>query len=254
MAYQIEGQLLEVCSCEVLCPCWIGEMPDGGTCDGVVAYHIEKGTVNGVDVSGHTFALAGFIPGNALDGNWKVVLFVDDGASAAQRDAILNAFTGELGGPLADVASLVGEVVAVEQTPISVRVVEGKGTLKIGVSRGCGDDAVRRSNRRGHHVARDRVHDDPRLAGVCLQGIALQAQQRYVRNQGRGSSGSQRNPGNVPVRGVTNRQPVATTEGDSSHVSVQSTNRAEPGSVSGRHVRNHNVGVAESLDAGTLAA
>ena len=132
MAYQLEGQLLEVCNCEVLCPCWIGEMPDGGTCDGVVAYHIERGTVNGVDVSGHTFALAGYIPGNALDGNWKAVLFVDDGATAEQRDAILAAFTGDLGGPLADVAQLVGEVVAVEQSPISVQVDEGKGTLKIG--------------------------------------------------------------------------------------------------------------------------
>jgi hypothetical protein len=132
MSYQLEGQLLEVCSCEVLCPCWIGELPDGGTCEGVVAYHIDNGTVNGVDVSGHTFALAGFIPGKAIDGNWKAVLFVDDGASDTQRDAILKAFSGELGGPLADVAQLVGEVVAVEQTPISFQVVEGKGTLKIG--------------------------------------------------------------------------------------------------------------------------
>ena len=28
--YQLEGTLLEVCSCDVLCPCWIGEDPDGG--------------------------------------------------------------------------------------------------------------------------------------------------------------------------------------------------------------------------------
>ena len=132
MAYELEGQLLEVCSCEVLCPCWIGEMPDGGTCEGVVAYHVERGSVNGIDVSGHTFALAGHIPGNALDGNWKVVLFVDDKAGDEQRDAILNAFTGQLGGPLADVAQLVGEVVAIEKAPISVEVSEGKGTLKIG--------------------------------------------------------------------------------------------------------------------------
>ena len=25
MAYQLEGRLLEVCDCNVLCPCWIGE-------------------------------------------------------------------------------------------------------------------------------------------------------------------------------------------------------------------------------------
>ncbi len=50
--YQLEGSLLEVCSCDVLCPCWIGEDPDQGTCDAVVAYHFDKGTINGVDVGG----------------------------------------------------------------------------------------------------------------------------------------------------------------------------------------------------------
>ncbi len=36
MAYQLEGRILEVCDCNVLCPCWIGEDPDNGTCDAVV--------------------------------------------------------------------------------------------------------------------------------------------------------------------------------------------------------------------------
>lgn len=30
--YDLEGSLLEACSCAVLCPCWIGEDPDGGSC------------------------------------------------------------------------------------------------------------------------------------------------------------------------------------------------------------------------------
>jgi hypothetical protein len=132
MAYQLEGRLLEVCNCEVLCPCWIGELPDNGTCDAVVAYHIDKGAVNGVDVSGHTLALISHIPGKAVDGNWRVVLFIDDAATQEQHDAILSAFTGALGGPLADIAQLVGEVVAVERQPISFDVVDGKGTLRIG--------------------------------------------------------------------------------------------------------------------------
>ena len=28
MGYHLEGRLLEVCDCRVLCPCWIGEDPD----------------------------------------------------------------------------------------------------------------------------------------------------------------------------------------------------------------------------------
>ena len=54
MAYKLEGSLLEVCNCEVLCPCWIGVDPDRGTCDSALAHHFEKGEIDGVDVSGLT--------------------------------------------------------------------------------------------------------------------------------------------------------------------------------------------------------
>jgi hypothetical protein len=132
VAYQLEGTLLEVCTCNVLCPCWIGEDPDGGVCDGIVGYHVDRGTVDGVDVSGRSFVMLAHIPGNVLKGNWRAVVYVDDKASSQQKEALLNAFTGKLGGPLADQAQLIGEVVAVESAPIDFRVEEGKGTLKIG--------------------------------------------------------------------------------------------------------------------------
>ena len=132
MAYDLEGTLLEVCTCNVLCPCWIGEDPDGGTCDGIVGYHVDRGTVDGIDVSGRSFVLLAHIPGNVLKGNWRAVVYVDDKASSQQKEALLNAFTGKLGGPLADQAQLIGEVVAVESVPIDFRVEKGKGTLKIG--------------------------------------------------------------------------------------------------------------------------
>ena len=52
MAYLLEGKLLEVCTCRAVCPCWVGEDPDGGKCEGTMAWHIEKGQVEGLDVSG----------------------------------------------------------------------------------------------------------------------------------------------------------------------------------------------------------
>jgi hypothetical protein len=133
MAYSLKGTLLEVCTCNILCPCWVGEDPDGdGTCDSVMAWHIDEGTVNGTGVSGRTVAVATHIPGNVLKGNWKVALFVDDKASEQQNQALLDVWTGKLGGPVADLAGLIGEVVSVEQTPITYELNEGKGTLKIG--------------------------------------------------------------------------------------------------------------------------
>lgn len=132
VGYQLEGSLLEVCSCDVLCPCWIGEDPDQGTCDSIVAYHFDSGTIRGVDVSGLTLVSAVNIPGNILEGNWRQLVLIDDNATDEQADAMLDAFSGKLGGPLADLAQLVGERVAVERAPISHEIVDGAGTLKVG--------------------------------------------------------------------------------------------------------------------------
>jgi hypothetical protein len=132
MSYHLEGRLLEVCDCRVLCPCWIGEDPDNGTCDSVLAYHFDAGKIGDIDVTGRTFALVSHIPGNILQGNIRAAVYLDEGTSDAQQEALLNVYTGKLGGPIADFAKLVGEVVSVQRTPITFDVNEGRGTLTIG--------------------------------------------------------------------------------------------------------------------------
>jgi hypothetical protein len=97
-----------------------------------VAYNIEEGNIDGINVSGLSLALAGHIPGNILQGNWKVALYVDDKATPQQQEALVNVWSGKLGGPVADLAKLVGEVVAVQRAPITFAVEEGQGTLQIG--------------------------------------------------------------------------------------------------------------------------
>ena len=132
MAYILEGSILEVCDCNVLCPCWIGEDPDNGTCDSVIAYHVDSREIEGVDVSGLTMAMVAHIPGNVLKGNFRTMTFVDDRASNEQEAALLKAFSGKLGGPLSDLASLVGEMMGVERAAITFDVQGGKGVLRIG--------------------------------------------------------------------------------------------------------------------------
>jgi hypothetical protein len=132
MAYQLEGRLLEVCTCNILCPCWVGEDPDSGVCDGTLGWHVDQGTVDGVDVSGHSIVALCHIPGNILKGNWNVRLYVDDKATAPQKDALVAVWTGKKGGPVADLAKLVGKVDAIEQVPIEFLVEGVKGTLKVG--------------------------------------------------------------------------------------------------------------------------
>lgn len=132
MAYHLEGRLLEVCNCRVLCPCWIGEDPDYGTCDTIVAWHFDKGKVGDVDVAGHTVALIAHVPGNILEGNWRAAVYLDDKVSPAQEAALLDVYTGKLGGPVGELVKLVGEVVSVEKVPITFEVRGGSGTIKIG--------------------------------------------------------------------------------------------------------------------------
>jgi hypothetical protein len=132
VAYAFEGIMLEACSCHVICPCWAGQDPDGGTCEGVLAYHIDRGTIDGVDVAGLTYAMLLHLPGNVLQGNWRIVLYVDDKATNAQHEALLKALTGKLGGPLADIAQLVGEVAGVERAAMTFEFEQGNGRLQVG--------------------------------------------------------------------------------------------------------------------------
>ena len=113
MAYELEGRLLEACTCEGSCPCWAGSGPNED-CHTVLSWHIDNGTIEGVDVSGRTVAV------------------VDDQAASQQEEALLNAWTGRLGGPVADLARLFGEVTSTARAPITVTADEGGARLKIG--------------------------------------------------------------------------------------------------------------------------
>ena len=130
--YSLEGTLIEACSCNVNCPCWIGEDPDLGECFAIVANGIERGRIRDLDVSGLNLVLVCHIPGNVLAGNWQIVALVDEKGTEEQREALLAAFTGQLGGPLGDLwTALIGEVKGVEFVPIAHEVVGGSGSLRI---------------------------------------------------------------------------------------------------------------------------
>lgn len=132
MGYHVEGRLLEVCTCNTLCPCWVGEDPDLGYCDGILGWHVDKGNIEGLDVSGRTIVMLCHIPGNILKGNWSVRVYVDQNATEKQKDELLKVWSGKLGGPIADMAKLVGEIVSVEKVPITFDIKGASGTIKVG--------------------------------------------------------------------------------------------------------------------------
>ena len=132
VVYDLKGTLLEACSCGVLCPCWVGEDHDLGTCDAFIAYQFDSGTVRGVDVGGLSFVTVNHIPGNVLTpASWRVVIFVDERATDEQFQALVDAYSGKLGGPLADLAGLIGEVLDIRRAHIRHEIRDGVGSLQI---------------------------------------------------------------------------------------------------------------------------
>jgi len=131
-AYDMRGDLIEACSCMAPCPCWVADDPDDGFCNSFTGYHIREGHSRGVDLGGTTLVSLVQIPGNVAAGNWREVAFVSDNVSDEQYEALLDAFHGRLGGPLADLAGLISDRVAQYRVPIEYTIEDGKGTVKVG--------------------------------------------------------------------------------------------------------------------------
>lgn len=132
MAYELEGRMAEVCTCETFCPCVAGLDPDGQVCEFSWVFHFDQGTIDGVDVRDLNLGIVGRLEGGPSNGTVRAAVYVDDKSSDEQQAAILAAFTGQLGGPLADLASLIGEVVTTERVEIEFDVDKGSGTFRTG--------------------------------------------------------------------------------------------------------------------------
>ncbi len=121
MAWRLEGTYFENCNCDVLCPCGASSLvlpADKERCQVVLAYHVERGEIEGVDVSDRTVLVVADTPAQMSDGNWRVGLIMDDGTSEEQTQALGGVFGGQKGGPMEMVASLIGEMLGVEHAPI----------------------------------------------------------------------------------------------------------------------------------------
>jgi hypothetical protein len=123
MAYRLEGTYFENCNCDVACPCGTTNLVLPATnerCNFLMAFRVGAGDVEGVDVSGATFAVVGDTPGQMSDGGWRVGMLFDDGTSEEQRDALMRVVSGQLGGPPGLLAPMIGEILGVEVVPMRV--------------------------------------------------------------------------------------------------------------------------------------
>lgn len=131
--YDLTGSFYEACDCYTICPCWTGSNPDEGECTGIFTWVIDAGSIDGTDVTGLRAVSVSHHQGyRGAAARQRVVILVDDTATQRQSDALVAAFTGSLGGPLRELADLLGELVAVEHVPIVLRDEGRLTTLTVG--------------------------------------------------------------------------------------------------------------------------
>lgn len=111
--WTISGEYFENCNCDVVCPCEVSSRgplnarPDQGFCDVLLVFHLEDGRFGETSLAGLNVLLAIHTPGVMSEGGWTGAPYLDDRASAEQRQALGAIFSGAAGGPLSALAPLI---------------------------------------------------------------------------------------------------------------------------------------------------
>lgn len=122
--WQISGDYFETCSCDLLCPCITTNLagePSKGHCNFAMVFRIDKGRYGDQTLDGLSFALVGHTPGVMAEGNWSVGLILDERVTEAQQEALTTIASGQVGGPPAAVAPLIGNFLGVETKPFHIQ-------------------------------------------------------------------------------------------------------------------------------------
>jgi hypothetical protein len=134
MAWSIEGNYFENCSCEVPCPCTVSLDfgADYDRCNALLVFQIESGEIEGVDVSGLTVAAVGDTPKVMSEGNWRLGVLMDERATDEQAEKLGAVFGGQLGGPMEALGPLVGENLGMEKVEMEIAHQDGSHSVRFG--------------------------------------------------------------------------------------------------------------------------
>ena len=134
MAWNLEGTYFESCSCVTPCPCVVSMSlgADLDSCRVVLVCTVKTGEVEGLDVGGVACAMVVNAPKVMTDGNWKVGLYISDAATDEQAEALGKVFSGQIGGPPAALAPLLGEFAGAERVAMEIHEEGLLHSLKIG--------------------------------------------------------------------------------------------------------------------------
>ena len=131
--WRIRGEWQDSCSCNIGCPCTFDQLPTLGFCQGLLAYHIEKGNFGDISLDNLTMVSTGkYGQGRLLSGHWVIGFVFDARANSAQREALRKIFMGEVGGRFGQLRPFIAKVVGIEYLPIEWRHKGDRWGIKIG--------------------------------------------------------------------------------------------------------------------------
>jgi hypothetical protein len=135
MGWRLNGTYFENCNCDVTCPCAVSGFAvpgDNDRCIVLLAFHVESGEIDDVDVSGLSYAVLADAPGAMAEGNWRVGLLMDAAASPQQAEALAGVAAGARGGAPALFAPFIGEFLGMETAAIDYRDDGARHSVRIG--------------------------------------------------------------------------------------------------------------------------
>jgi len=135
MAWRLDGTYFENCSCDMVCPCTTSGLTRPGDqerCRVVLAFHVDRGEVDGLDVSDRSVVVVADAPQVMAEGNWRLGLVMDAAATPEQAAGLGAVFGGQAGGPMAGLAPLVTEMLGMETAPIEYVDDGRRHSLKVG--------------------------------------------------------------------------------------------------------------------------
>ena len=169
MGWELSGELIESCTCKLVCPCIFGPAtPDRGWCSGALTFAIGRGSSGGVDLSGRTVTWLVDLPTDFVSGNATARLYLDDGGSADQRRELESIFQGKQGGPW----ELIGNGIVSKWMPTrAVKIAVQKGDQ---TSVTVGDfGRTRLQMIKGDAQKQARVLNPPAMAALAIDALDL---------------------------------------------------------------------------------
>ncbi|MEK6716986.1 MAG: DUF1326 domain-containing protein, partial [candidate division NC10 bacterium] len=97
--WHIHGDYVLACNCDYGCPCNFSARPTMGFCQGAIGFRVDDGAYGDVRLDGQKAFVAVKWPGAIHEGNGVAAIYIDEGASPAQREALVKIISGEAGGP-----------------------------------------------------------------------------------------------------------------------------------------------------------